>query len=279
MKIDPKFRPELCVSTDETRYQIMDPYLDTKAKRLVATDGHMLVAVPVEVSEDESSGYVSRFLLRLARRWFRRERPAGERVEIVDGNVPGGPSYPTDHARGSGFPDWRAAVPKRTRGTPGTVTIGLDAVYLKEIALALGGEDRPGGCQVTLTIDVVDLGTPLLVQSEGAPEAVAALMPVGGGGLTGGVRFDPAEPPAPEELRAQVYDAVKYALDRVQEDADFGYHSGFGTEVFHRLVKAEAAHLGRPLKEVEAQRRKTAWRGEPRVEQLRKRVAELEASR
>jgi hypothetical protein len=73
-----------------------------------------------------------------------------------------------------------------------------------------------------------------------------------------------------------LYAAVKYALDRIQTDADFGYHAGVGTEVFHRLCVAEAAFLGKPLEEIEAERRKTFWRYEPRVLELRR---ELEAAR
>jgi hypothetical protein len=38
--------------------------------------------------------------------------------------------------------------------------------------------------------------------------------------------------------------AVKYALDRVQHDADLAYHAGFGTELFAVLCEAEAARLG-----------------------------------
>jgi hypothetical protein len=75
---------------------------------------------------------------------------------------------------------------------------------------------------------------------------------------------------------ATVYEAVRYALDRIQSDADFGYQAGVGTEVFHRLCVAEAAFIGKPLEEIEAERRKTFWRYEPRVLELRR---ELEAAR
>lgn len=52
------------------------------------------------------------------------------------------------------------------------------------------------------------------------------------------------------------YDAVKYVLDRVQDSPDVRYYCGWGTEIFYRLIQAEAAHLGKPLEDVERERRK-----------------------
>lgn len=79
---------------------------------------------------------------------------------------------------------------------------------------------------------------------------------------------------------AALYEAVRYTLDRSQTDPDFGYYLGPGTQAFFLLCKAEAAHLGKPLEEVEALRRRDLQPGhrkrEPEVLQLRK---ELEAAR
>lgn len=84
-------------------------------------------------------------------------------------------------------------------------------------------------------------------------------------------------PAAPgSDAREALYDAVKYALNRAQTDADFGYQAGWGTEVFRRLCLAEAAHLGRPFEEIERERRRTAWRYRPRIEELQERVQQLQ---
>jgi hypothetical protein len=72
------------------------------------------------------------------------------------------------------------------------------------------------------------------------------------------------------------YAAVRFLLDRIQSDADTGYQLGWGCETFRQLCLAEAAHTGKPFEEIEAERRKTFWRHEPRVLELRR---ELEASR
>jgi hypothetical protein len=59
-------------------------------------------------------------------------------------------------------------------------------------------------------------------------------------------------PPA-NTLPETLYSAVRYALDRVQTDPDFRYHMS-GTETLDRLIKAEAAFLGRPEEEVREKR-------------------------
>ena len=78
---------------------------------------------------------------------------------------------------------------------------------------------------------------------------------------------------------AALYEAVKYSLDRSQTDPDFRYECGPGTQAFYLLCKAEAAYLGRPLKEVEKERRRYLQpahrQREPEVELLRKRVKEI----
>lgn len=51
-----------------------------------------------------------------------------------------------------------------------------------------------------------------------------------------------------------LYDAVRYALDRIQVDPDVRYYCGWGTEIFRRLCLAEAEHRGVPLEEVEKER-------------------------
>lgn len=56
--------------------------------------------------------------------------------------------------------------------------------------------------------------------------------------------------------RDQLYAAVKHTLDQIQENPDVRYYCGWGTQIFYLLIQAEAAHLGKPLAEIEAERRK-----------------------
>lgn len=81
--------------------------------------------------------------------------------------------------------------------------------------------------------------------------------------------------------REQLYAAVKHTLDQIQENPDVHYYCGWGTQIFYLLIMAEAAHLGKPLDEVEAARRKDRQpsyrRREPEVIRLREQRDELRA--
>jgi hypothetical protein len=158
VKIATRYRPEACVHKDiEERFNLVDPYLDVAAGVVVATDGHRLVAVPVETDPNDVSGYVSRELFKIARRKVKLGPAAIEdRAEIMTTGI----VWPTEQARE--FPEWRKVVPRWDERTPGTVTIALNATLLKGLADALGGD---GIVALTMKLD----------ESESAPFLVRAL--------------------------------------------------------------------------------------------------------
>jgi hypothetical protein len=86
------------------------------------------------------------------------------------------------------------------------------------------------------------------------------------------------ETPAVSE-RDQLYAAVKHTLDQIQENPDVHYYCGWGTQIFYLLIRAEAAHLGKPLEEIETERRKDRQpsyrRRKPEVLRLRDKLDEL----
>ena len=211
MKIARHYRPEACASKDKERFGLTDPYLDVEGRAVVATDGYRMVAIPVEVDDQDVSGYVARDLLKVARKKCKKEdfeAEIRERKELV----PQGIEYPPDDART--FPDWRKVLPSFSEGEPGTVTIGLNANLLKGIADALGGAGV-----VALTVKVDSLETsPIRVRAlSGNEREIAVLMPCRVGGAPR-VRLDgilgeetPAETKA--ELDKQAGEILKAAGD------------------------------------------------------------------
>src|SRR6185369_16327610 len=141
MRIDPRYRPELCVSEDETRYQIMDPFFDAAAGKVVATNGHMMILLPATTEEGEASGYVepaggSDVAERL--RDFAREQARAARRLARDVAELLGPPKIVPAADDRRFPDWKFVLPKFQEGDPGTVSVALSAAYLASIAKAIG---------------------------------------------------------------------------------------------------------------------------------------------
>ncbi|HMF61631.1 MAG TPA: hypothetical protein VK595_14720, partial [Vicinamibacterales bacterium] len=57
-----------------------------------------------------------------------------------------------------------------------------------------------------------------------------------------------------EDPREVLYRAVKHTLDQTQEHPDVRYYCGWGTQIFYLLIRAEAAHLGKRLEDVEMER-------------------------
>ena len=98
MKLFPAYKPEQCVSTDETRYNIQFPHLDAAAKVVVATDGRVLVAVPADVEPGDLSGPLGKLALARARGAEDDAEPSGDLR----------------------FPDWSNVIPPHKEGDAGT---------------------------------------------------------------------------------------------------------------------------------------------------------------
>jgi hypothetical protein len=130
MKLDPRYHPEECVSGEDDRYNLSTPFVDVEAQKIIATDGHLLIALPIEVESGEPSRHVGRLELDRAR-----------------GVPPPPPPEPDAPEPGTPFPSWREVLPAFKHGDEGTIAVALDAEKLLRLARALGA-DRT---QVVLT--------------------------------------------------------------------------------------------------------------------------------
>ena len=148
MRFDRKYKPEICSSKDATRWSLSDLQLDADARRIVATDGHRLIAIPVEVPDgvrsgkvsaaalveargkaraaDVASGYTKR--LAAARKLGGRELPTPTPAELAPETI-----TPRDN-----FPPWRQVVPARS-AVKGHLC--FNPTYLIELAKAIGSPD------------------------------------------------------------------------------------------------------------------------------------------
>lgn len=99
--LSPKYHVERALPTPDmlvSRPHLAAPYFDAKAKRLVATDGHMLAVLPLT------------------------GRVKGTKAPKV----------------GRPFPDWKKILPPYKADDKGTVTVALDATLLARLADAIG---------------------------------------------------------------------------------------------------------------------------------------------
>lgn len=152
------------------RYSIQNAYLDCEDEQpyLVATDGHILVAVPVEADKAEH-GFISPDALKAAR------KGKGDVISVsCNGNLalPDGQTFPRPDSQGVTFPRWRAVMPKADR--PYVVKIGLNPTLLKNLADAMGAE--------TVCLEIETATHAVKVTSlrceEGCKESIGVIMPV-----------------------------------------------------------------------------------------------------
>lgn len=174
MRLDKKAKIEkACAGSKDgrTRPVLQHPYLSKVGDdwRLIATDSYKLAMVPVEGHPDDVEGFVSLDAIKAA-----RKTSYGEIVCNGECRVSGD---------GASYPRPTPGEPPRLdkiigdlveRDSSGSITIGLNAKLLHELAQAIGTE------VVAITIDTEVTRKPLRVTAPaGDPaEAVGILMPV-----------------------------------------------------------------------------------------------------
>jgi hypothetical protein len=186
VKFEPQFFIEECVSRDETRPHLVSAHLDKAKARLVATDGHMLVAIPVKVEAGDVDGPVPKEALREARSHANRTRYSrkkgddglprirvGKRLLDTGGAIYRRPPPCT-------FPPWELVIPTVEPGEPGTVTIGFNPHLFVAVAKAIGEGTRRPFVQVTFKLPNAgqEALEPFVIRAgNGSGEAIAVVMP------------------------------------------------------------------------------------------------------
>lgn len=131
MRIEKKYKLEKVVSKDRPSLSIIKRIGD----RLLATNGHVLASVPIEVEEADTADGVSPEALIAARKashTFDAPLALGETQAI-----PGGQTFPKVDA--SSFPDVER-VTKTARESYKIIRVGINAKSLHALADALGDE-------------------------------------------------------------------------------------------------------------------------------------------
>lgn len=170
MKMKRNYRPELIVSKDACRFNICEPHLDVLESRIVATNGHMMIALPVTPDAGDTPGQVPVEALKAAR--TQAGRGATESVLKLNGTAESldGKTFPRLPVH---FPPWQSVLPKHSAET---FSVGLNAYYLHDLAQAMGSRGT-SGAEVVLTFDLRDAEAPIDVRCSSDEAPVAVLMP------------------------------------------------------------------------------------------------------
>lgn len=167
MKINTKAKIEKACSSDRTRFNINDPWLDASDPtdiRLVATNGHMMCALRIDLDGDDpeslSSGYIPLDAIKASRKCHGRMTVEAEHVIVNDVRYP----RPT-HV----FPAWRMVLPTTEPQPLSYMT--FDVKLLADLIAACGGVKQA-------VLRAADNLSPIKVDVCGEPDAIAVLMPM-----------------------------------------------------------------------------------------------------
>jgi len=149
MKIHKSAQPELVAASPKAkRPAIQEPYLEIQegVGTLVATDGRMLVALPVTLDEGDVAGYVSGEALKMARKGVSPLRLDLSSETIV--NLPSGATLPRKGQAEGEPPAHRNVYPGRSEpsGVPAIPghyrkVAALNAEFLAKLVRAMGASE------------------------------------------------------------------------------------------------------------------------------------------
>jgi len=173
MKIDPKLKLEKIAGVKDARPYIRDPHLDVENKCLIATDGHKLVRIPVEVSPADTSGPVPLDAIKDARKrkLESAEIVCNEDATLIDSDS-GKPLAHYERVDNGKFPDYEWVLPDDSEKP--VISVYLNAQYVLELAQALSAGR---GKEPVIRLDIFDNSRPVRVVAENEPDRVGVVMP------------------------------------------------------------------------------------------------------
>ncbi len=143
MKIHKDCKLELAASKDASRHAIAEPFLDIKDGKgqLIATDGRIMAIVPVEIDPDDTQGYLSSDVLKMARKLAKRSDTCTVNLNSVarlsaDTQMPREGGAKDSDGRIPNYPNWRQVMPDVDREIKFSISIDANRLWL--LAQAMG---------------------------------------------------------------------------------------------------------------------------------------------
>jgi len=135
MQIERKYKIEKCVSTDPSRTNLNNIYISRR--HAMATNGRILAIIPVQVQEDDETGWLSPEALKHARKVSAKGLDS---VQIVLNGAQVLPDGTIMHRPEGENPPHTFRI-LRDAHSNRKYRIGINAHYLKDLSDALGNEE------------------------------------------------------------------------------------------------------------------------------------------
>lgn len=134
---------ELCAAKNDVRYYLNEPYLDMsdlEHPMLVATNGHVLVAAPVEVVGKVSAGPVPGEAIKRARK--HKTRKPGQPTLTFARDMVGTGDVMFRRHEPVHFPDWRKVIDEEAKKREPDLAVNGDYMTLVQKAITPPGRMR-----------------------------------------------------------------------------------------------------------------------------------------
>ena len=165
MQIGRKYKIEKCVSTDPSRTNLQNIYVSRR--HAMSTNGRFLAIVPVQVQEDDETGWLSPEALKHARKVSAKGLDS---VQIVLNGAQVLPDGTTMSRPEGENPPHTFRILKDAHSNR-KYRIGVNAHYLKNLSDALGNEE--------LILEIGDPNSAILVRPvHGEQGTVGLIMPI-----------------------------------------------------------------------------------------------------
>lgn len=167
----PNTEIELAACTEGSRYTLKVVKLDVANKRMLATDGHILAIVPVEVSETDHDGLLTVDSIKQARKLHKSAKGISEMSVNGKFTVKAGAQQAEFDLTTGQFPNADAVVPK----VSGPPTVTINANLLLRLAKAIQEKNYAGDHIVSLWIK--DANSSIVVRGKESDASIGVLMP------------------------------------------------------------------------------------------------------
>ena len=165
MQIERKYKIEKCVSTDESRPNLNNIYISRR--HALSTNGRILAIVPVQVQEDEETGWLSTDALKHARKVSAKGLDS---VQIILNGAQVLPDGTIMNRPEGENPPHTFRILKDAHSNR-KYSIGINADYLKDLSDALGNEE--------LILEIGDPNSAVLVRPVHSESGtVGLIMPI-----------------------------------------------------------------------------------------------------
>lgn len=171
----PNAEIEQAVSPDQSRFTIGGVLLDVEAKKLIATDGHILAVIPADIEDNDHRGIIPTEAMQTARKMSKAAKADATIQVNGKANITAGNQQASFDLETGNFPRYQEVMAKME----GPATVSFNVNLLLRLAKALDNRDasdKRHKKEIIVSLWIKDSQSSIGVSASGSENA-GVLMP------------------------------------------------------------------------------------------------------